>query len=104
MAEISVMASAARALRRHIDARVAAAGYAAQGSIPEGMSFLAWCEDLGKRGLKIDKKPFRLDNRPALLPVYAAIPTTTDEAYKRTLVIQKATQLNPRLKVIGIFD
>jgi len=62
-------------------------------SIPDDVSFREWCEDLAKDGLKVDRKPFRLDNRPALVPIYDAIPTTREEAYERLLIIQKATQL-----------
>lgn len=68
-------------------------GYGGTGSIPEAMGFLEWCEDLAAKGLKIDGRPFRLDNRPALRPIYDAIPTTRQQAYGKTLVIQKATQL-----------
>src|SRR4051812_38475653 len=45
------------------------------------------------RGLLIDRKPFRLDDRPALVPIYDAIPTTRAEAAGRTIVVQKASQL-----------
>lgn len=72
---------------------VVQAGYGKGGSIDADMTFREWCEDLGKKGLKIDRKPFRLDNRPSLLPIYDAIPTTREEAAKRILTIQKATQL-----------
>lgn len=63
------------------------------GTIPDGMTFRGWCEKLGREGLMIDRKPFRLDNRPALLPLYDAIPTTREEAFLWTLAVQKATQL-----------
>lgn len=43
--------------------------------------------------MKVDGKPFRLDNRPALVPIYEAIPCTRAEAFRQILVIQKATQL-----------
>lgn len=61
--------------------------------IPEGMTFLQWCDAMADKGLKVDGKPFRLDDRPALIPIYEAIPTTREEAAKKTLVIMKATQL-----------
>ena len=61
--------------------------------IPEDMTFIAWCRKLAEKGLKVDGKPFTLDNRPALVPIYEAIPTTREEAHGRVLVIQKATQL-----------
>lgn len=62
-------------------------------NIPESMSFREWCESLAAKGLKVDGKPFSLANRPALIPIYDAIPTTPAEAKGRTLIIQKATQL-----------
>nr|WP_281719962.1 phage terminase large subunit family protein [Nitrosomonas nitrosa] len=62
-------------------------------AIPDEMTFRQWCEQLAAEGMKVDGKPFRLDNRPALVPIYDAIPTTKEEAKGKTLVIQKATQL-----------
>lgn len=56
-------------------------------------SFREWCERLGREGLKVDGKPFSLANRPALVPIYEAIPTHKEDAKDRILVIQKATQL-----------
>jgi len=56
-------------------------------------TFLEWLEALEKAGMKVDGKPFTLSNRKALLPVYAKIPTTLEQAKGRLLVIQKASQL-----------
>lgn len=61
--------------------------------IPEDMTFREWCESLAKKGMKVDGKPFRLDNRPAMIPLYDAVPTTREEARNQVLVVQKATQL-----------
>lgn len=71
-------------------------GYRAAGDdffIPEEMTFRQWCDSLATKGLKVDGKPFSLNNRPALIPIYDAIPTTREEAKGLTLVIEKATQL-----------
>ena len=64
------------------------------------VTFIEWCEELarGKRGdgsdgLKVDGKPFRLDNRPALRPLYEAIPSTREQAKDSMLIVMKATQL-----------
>ena len=76
--------------RRRIGAAVAAVD---AGAIPEEMGFRAWCQRLADAGLLVDRKPFKLDDRPALLPIYDAIPTTREEASGWTLVVQKATQL-----------
>jgi hypothetical protein len=75
------------------DMEAARLGYDRPGAIPDDMTFLAWCNDLAAKGMKIDRKPFRLDDRPALIPIYEAIPTTRAEAWQRVLTIQKATQL-----------
>ena len=61
--------------------------------IPDGMSFREWCVDLGKKGLKVDGKPFVLDDRPAMAWIYDQIPTTADEAYRYILVIMKCAQV-----------
>jgi len=56
-------------------------------------SFRQWCERLAKDGLKVDGKPFSLNNRQALIPLYDAIPTHKEDAKDLVLIIQKATQL-----------
>lgn len=86
-----VQAVAVLEARRRQKMRIEASGL--MNSIPEDMSFRAWCEKLAADGMKVDGKPFRLDNRPALVPIYDAIPTTKEDAFRRILVIQKATQL-----------
>lgn len=62
-------------------------------AIPEEMTFLSWCQAMAAKGLKVDGKPFKLDDRPALIPIYEAIPTTAAEAAGKTLVIMKSTQI-----------
>ena len=57
------------------------------------MTFLAWCQDLAAKGLKVDAHPFKLEDRPSLIPLYEAIPTTVEEASRRTLVVMKGAQL-----------
>lgn len=61
--------------------------------IPDGVTFRAWCEDLGSKGLKVDGKPFRLDDRPAMAWIYDQIPSTEDEAYRLVLVLMKCAQV-----------
>lgn len=56
-------------------------------------TFLQWCERLAKDGLKVDSKPFRLDNRQAMHFIYDLIPNTIKEAYQRIDVIMKCTQV-----------
>lgn len=87
----AVKAAAVLEARKRQKMRIEAVGL--MSSIPDDMTFRQWCEKLASEGMKVDGKPFRLDNRPALVPVYDAIPTTKEEAFKRILVIQKATQL-----------
>ena len=79
--------------KRKIAEAVAMCGYQSGGDIPEDMTFRQWCQDLAARGMKIDGKPFSLEDRPALIPLYDKIPTTKEEARGRILAIQKATQL-----------
>jgi hypothetical protein len=56
-------------------------------------TFRQWCEALGADGMKIDGKPFSLADRPALIPLYDAIPSTPEEARHLTIICMKATQL-----------
>ena len=62
-------------------------------AIPEDMTFRQWCDTLAKQGMKVDGKPFSLEDRPALIPLYEAIPTTRKEAAGKTLVLMKSTQI-----------
>lgn len=68
--------------------------------IPPDMTFRQWCTKLATdpsvpadQRLRVDGKPFKLDDRPALIPIYDAIPCYAEECFERILVIQKATQL-----------
>lgn len=61
--------------------------------IPDDMTFVQWCEKLADEGLKVDGYRFTLDERPSLMPIYRAIPTTREEARGRILVIMKGAQM-----------
>lgn len=61
--------------------------------IPDGMGFRAWCEDLGRKGMTVDGKPFTLDDRPAMAWIYDQIPSTREEAYRYVLVLMKCAQV-----------
>jgi len=68
--------------------------------IPDGMTFREWCEHLGRGtkpdrsdGLKVDGKPFTLDDRPAMAWIYDQIPSTREEAYRYVLVLMKCAQV-----------
>lgn len=77
--------------RRQALARdVAAAG--GEAPIAPETTFLEWCEELGRNGLKVDGQPFRLDNRPALRAIYEAIPATKAEGYNKIFAIIKGAQ------------
>jgi len=80
-------------LRQRIALELARGGEGGVGAIPAAMTFREWCEGLAARGMLVDRKPFSLTDRPALVPIYDAIPSTTAEASGRMVVIQKATQL-----------
>lgn len=58
-----------------------------------GETFLEWCERLEEDGLKVDGKPFTLSDRPAMRFIYEMIPSTLQEAFDRTDVIMKCTQV-----------
>jgi hypothetical protein len=53
-------------LTRELDVFLGGAGYGRPGSIPADMTFLDWCRDLAAKGLKVDNKPFDLEDRPSL--------------------------------------
>lgn len=61
--------------------------------IPADMRFREWCEKLGREGMKVDGKPFRLDNRPAMAWIYDQVPSTPDEAFRYILVLMKCSQV-----------
>lgn len=56
-------------------------------------TFIQWCERLEQDGLKVDERPFTLSDRPAMRFVYELIPSTAQEAFERTDVIMKCTQV-----------
>lgn len=64
-------------------------GVGGSDAIPPEMTLREWCEDLAAKGLKIDRKPFSLVDRPALISIYDAIPCTREEAAKRTPALTK---------------
>jgi hypothetical protein len=87
------VAQSIKALRRSLAGFVAKEGFAEAGSIPEEMGFYEWCLELARRGLKVDGKPFDLESRPSLIPLYKAVPRTRAEAVRQVLVIQKGAQM-----------
>ncbi|HOV59226.1 MAG TPA: phage terminase large subunit family protein, partial [Rhodanobacteraceae bacterium] len=68
--------------------------------IKPGETFKQWCirlatpsEDGTRKGLMVDGKPFKLDDRPAMAWIYDQIPSTEDEAYRLVLVLMKCAQV-----------
>jgi hypothetical protein len=61
--------------------------------IPEDMTFREWCETLGQQGLKVDGHAFTLANRRSLWEIYDHIPTHAEDAFGKTLVLQKGAQM-----------
>lgn len=61
--------------------------------IAPDMTFRQWCEQLGRDGLKVDGKPFTLDDRPAMAWIYDQVPATHEEAYRYMLVLMKCAQV-----------
>jgi len=66
---------------------------ATQRIIGHDETFLQWCERLEQTGLKVDGIPFTLSDRPAMRFVYDLIPATRQDAFLRTDVIMKCTQV-----------
>lgn len=66
---------------------------ASQKILKPNETFLEWCIRLGETGLKVDGRPFKLDNRPAMAWIYDQIPSTVEEAYRKTLVLMKCAQV-----------
>jgi hypothetical protein len=62
-------------------------------TIPDHETFREWCERLGKAGMLVDGKPFKLDDRPAMAWIYDQVPSTADEAYNFILVLMKCAQV-----------
>jgi hypothetical protein len=89
----SLLAKSAAIQRARLEQTIADLGFSRPGSIPDWMGFREWCETLGTKGLKVDNLPFTLANRRALHEVYDSIPRTIEEAFGRTLVIQKGSQM-----------
>lgn len=56
-------------------------------------TFREWCERLGRNGMKVDGKPFTLDDRPAMAWIYDQIPSTVEDAYRLVLVLMKCAQV-----------
>lgn len=65
----------------------------AQKVIGADETFLQWCLRLAADGLKVDGHPFMLDDRPAMMWIYDQIPSTIEQAFRRTLVLMKCAQV-----------
>lgn len=65
----------------------------AQRVIGQTETFRQWCDRLSADGLKVDGRPFQLEDRPAMAWIYDQIPSTVDEAFRKTLVLMKCAQV-----------
>jgi hypothetical protein len=61
--------------------------------IGQDETFRQWCERLEADGLKVDGRPFTLENRPAMAWIYDQIPHTQEQAFRYTLVLMKCAQV-----------
>lgn len=70
--------------------------------IDPNVTFREWCEGLaGERevdgvrrpGLKVDGKPFKLSDRPAMAWIYDQVPSTKAEAFRGMLILRKCAQV-----------
>lgn len=66
---------------------------ASQRVIKKDETFRQWCERLSKDGLKVDGKPFQLDDRPAMAWIYDQVPSNADDAFRLVLVLMKCAQV-----------
>lgn len=66
---------------------------AAQKILKPGETFRQWCDRLAVDGLKVDGHPFTLHDRPAMAWIYDQIPSTPQEAFRKTLVLMKCAQV-----------
>lgn len=66
---------------------------AAHRIIGHNETFRQWCERLAADGLKVDGKPFTLEDRPAMAWIYDQVPSTADEAFRLVLVLMKCAQV-----------
>lgn len=66
---------------------------AEQKMVRAGETFLMWCERLEADGLMVDGHAFTLSDRPAMRFIYELIPSTVEDAFSRTDVIMKCTQV-----------
>ena len=66
---------------------------AGQKVIGKDETFRQWCDRLAAEGLKVDGKPFTLDDRPAMAWIYDQVPSNIDEAYRMVLVLMKCAQV-----------
>ncbi len=59
----------------------------------QDVTFLQWCRRLAADGMKVDGKPFSLDDRPSLIPIYESIPSDIASAKRKTVVVMKSAQM-----------
>lgn len=79
-------------------------GDSEQRAIALNMTFLEWCVSLTTEQydpttseklpvLKIDGKPFKLDDRPAMRWIYEQVPDTYEKAFRMRLTLMKCSQV-----------
>lgn len=81
------------AVRAELERRRVEGDVSGPGIIPADMTFIQWCEELAAHGMRVDGLPFTLDDRPAMRQLYETIPSTVEEAQRRTVVLMKGSQL-----------
>jgi hypothetical protein len=71
---------------------------------PADMTFRQWVESLAQprvdpssgkplAALKVDGKPFKLDDRPAMAWIYEQVPSTREDAFRSMLILRKCAQV-----------
>jgi hypothetical protein len=98
----SQLPSLGRAFKRAAKGELDFAPGVLSAAIPEALTFREWCEGLAKErvvdgymrpGLKVDGRPFKLEDRPALAWIYDQVPSTKAEMFRGMLILRKCAQV-----------
>lgn len=101
---LSLAAIASAAIKLERDGTILELDAGMVRAIAPDVTFRAWCEtlaseridpDTGRKlpALKVDGKPFRLDDRPAMAWIYDQVPDTPEKAFRMTLTLMKCAQV-----------
>ncbi len=86
------------------EAELRLSGDIVTGPIPADMSFVDWCDLISNdridpatgetlKAMLVDGKRFDLSSRPAMRAIYAALPSTLEDAFQKQITLMKCTQV-----------